>query len=144
MEFLPEIPSLLYTSCLVHPPSVMPCQHNSPPTLGPMALNPAQPAQPITCVQRLISTVWQDAVDTQWSLTACLFIVRPCATLHMHFSTTYSDVYSYTAALPQSLIILTLSICVLLIWGRVRPGSLQAGEPLILGKHMTYTSCDIN
>ena len=56
MEFLPEIPSLLYTSCLVHPSSVMPCQHNSPPTLGPMALNLAQPIQPITCVQRLIST----------------------------------------------------------------------------------------
>ena len=31
-----------------------------------------------------------------------------------HFSTTCSDVYSYIAVFPQSLIILTLAICVLL------------------------------
>ena len=36
---LPEILTLLYTSCLVHSSFVLPCQHNSPPTLGPMALN---------------------------------------------------------------------------------------------------------
>ena len=123
MEFLPEIPTLLYTSCLVHSSSVMPCQHNSPP--GPMALNPAQPVQPITCVRRLISTEGSGhPVEFD-----CMPFHGETMCYITHFSTTYSDVYSYTAAFPQSLIILILAICALLIWGRVRPGSLHAGEP---------------